>query len=67
LQEISKLTDDQIREQYGKYARWTADGKRLISITVNGYKFRINRIKSYQNFTFSDPKADPRQTEFNYI
>jgi hypothetical protein len=62
LSEVSRLTDAEINARYGKNARWTADGKRLISITVDGYRIRVNRIKTYQKFTFSN-STDPNQFE----
>lgn len=56
------MTDAEIEAKYGADARWTADRSRIISVTVDGYKFRVQRIKSYQYFTMS--KQDARQLDF---
>ncbi|MDR2463007.1 MAG: hypothetical protein LBD30_04415 [Verrucomicrobiales bacterium] len=54
---------EQIDELYGQDARHAIDG-RIISFTVDGYKFRLNNVIHGQNFLFRE-KFDAEQFELN--
>ena len=64
MAKLSQMSLEQITALYGHDARRTVDG-RIISFTVDGYKFRLHNVIQSQNFTFSKRQTENKQIELN--